>query len=135
MIAICKSIQVFTYFASQFDNTKNWQHICFILSPPTPGTTSVHRLVSLPFRRTRTLRRRHQRPLIYLVRIPLRLPLSGQGPVTTMAYWSGNRTSCWGDKRWDRSSTLIVALTPSLAACFLWCLVSNPGLPLCWHLG
>lgn len=108
-----------------------------VLLPPTPSVAGVHRLVSLFFRGPLKLRGGHRGPPVCLCNWPLRLPLSGQGAVTSTTGRGRDTAPCQGPECRQRSSTLTpaLALAPSLAACFLWGFIRHPGLPLCWRLG
>lgn len=108
-----------------------------ILPLPTPSIAGVYRLVGLLSQGPLILIGGHWGPQVCLCHRPMRLPLSGQGPVTSMTSRGGDSTLCWGHKWWQWCSTLTatVALAPSLAACFLRGLVGHPGLPLCWWFG
>lgn len=103
-----------------------------ILPLPTPSVAGVHWLVSLLSQGPLMLRVGHWGPQVCFCHRPLRLPLSGKGPVTSMTDRVGDSAPCRGHKWWQRSSTLTaaLALAPCLAACFLRGLVRNPGLPL-----
>lgn len=116
--------------------THSRSHGC-ILSLPTPCVSCVHRLVSLSSQWLLILRVGCRGPQVCLCHRPLRLPLSGQRPVTSKTGSGGNRAPCWRHKRWQRSSTLTAAYAraPSLVACFLRGLVRNLGRPRCRRLG